>query len=56
MNIVCDKCKTLVEESTVKEAQEFMKKLPASFDPQCPAEIVSLHPSFSKYYLELKLI
>ncbi|CAO4361768.1 unnamed protein product [Caenorhabditis nigoni] len=54
MNIACDKCKTIVEESTVKAAQEYMKSLPASFDPQCPADILQdlltkaeqvLHPS-----------
>uniref|UniRef100_A0A8R1J1G4 MYND-type domain-containing protein n=1 Tax=Caenorhabditis japonica TaxID=281687 RepID=A0A8R1J1G4_CAEJA len=43
MNIVCPKCKTLVEESTVKNAQEYMKNLPAAFDPQCPADIVVIH-------------
>ncbi|EGT39727.1 CBN-SET-18 protein [Caenorhabditis brenneri] len=54
MNIACDKCKTIVEENDVKAAQEYMKSLPASFDPKCPADILRdllakaeqvLHPS-----------
>ncbi|CAD6189747.1 unnamed protein product [Caenorhabditis auriculariae] len=54
MNIACPKCGTLNEEDRVKSAQEYMKTLPASFDPQCPADILKdllskaeqiLHPS-----------
>ncbi|VDM66872.1 unnamed protein product, partial [Strongylus vulgaris] len=36
--IACPKCRGMTDDSTVKEAQELMKSLPASFDPQCPAE------------------
>ncbi|PAV72863.1 hypothetical protein WR25_19024 isoform D [Diploscapter pachys] len=39
--IQCPKCKTVIEEGKVKEAQELMRSLPAAFDPQCPAEVIS---------------
>ncbi|WKX91606.1 hypothetical protein Q1695_009993 [Nippostrongylus brasiliensis] len=36
--IACPKCRGMTDDSTVKEAQELMKSLPASFDPTCPVE------------------
>ncbi|KIH58960.1 hypothetical protein ANCDUO_10824 [Ancylostoma duodenale] len=36
--IACPKCRGMTDDSVVKEAQELMKSLPASFDPTCPAE------------------
>ncbi|GMT34970.1 hypothetical protein PFISCL1PPCAC_26267, partial [Pristionchus fissidentatus] len=54
MCIACSSCGAVCDESRVKEAQELMKTLPASFDPKCPVETVEeylsqarslLHPS-----------
>ncbi|ETN77588.1 hypothetical protein NECAME_10937 [Necator americanus] len=36
--IACPKCRGMTDDSVVKEAQELMKSLPASFDPNCPPE------------------
>ncbi|KAK6730679.1 hypothetical protein RB195_007261 [Necator americanus] len=36
--IACPKCRGMTDDNVVKEAQELMKSLPASFDPNCPPE------------------
>lgn len=53
-SIGCNKCGKVTDESRVKAAQELMLSLPATFDPQCPADTLRdylqraeliLHPS-----------
>ncbi|GMS79320.1 hypothetical protein PENTCL1PPCAC_1495, partial [Pristionchus entomophagus] len=54
MDIACPECGVICDESRVKEGQDLMKRLPPSFDPNCPVETVQayldegisiLHPS-----------
>ena len=48
--IQCPKCKAVIEEGKVKEAQELMRSLPAAFDPQCPEEVVSFEINYQKCF------
>ena len=41
VNIGCSVCGETTDEKRVKEAQDLMKELPSSYDPNCKPEIVT---------------
>lgn len=40
MYIACPTCKNTLDDNAVAAAQELMRNLPASFDPEAPADLV----------------